>query len=360
MIFCLASCDNSNTNKDNTSTIDEYLDKYLEDTSKMDEADFITFAEDYANSAKPVYILKDVIDSKIDSISSANYDTIRQSEWVNIIFNIAKYQDLLSVYSYGISFNDDDTIDYEKTIETIGDGVFEQIYESLEKNGLRLTKRNDELYVTTDVLAFIERAGDIQEAFKKYLEIVNEIDTHNFLKNSVINYDNIVHCLVFCDDFMKNQTGDKIWETVYQQYYYQVMMYVGLYGYGGCINEDNSWNVDFEEMANNHIAENPDTIFASIMTKVLEKAKEASESEDFNLDKVQEITDSTFEETTRDLFYEFYKTVYPAQYAQMMAAQENSGENILADGESIEEGEASIESILDEEQQEILEGATPQ
>lgn len=329
MIFCLTSCDmgtNNDKNKTNNAINDEVVNKYLEETKNMDEADFLTFAEEYANSAKPIYVMQKVVDSKIDLISKENYDTVRQAEWVNIIFNIAKFQDLFSIYSYGLDFNDDNTINYESSINQIDDEIFEVIYENMTKNGLKLMRRNDEPYVTTDVEAFLTRVGDVQEAFKEYLQIVNEIDKHDFLRNGVINYDNLAHCMAFSDEFIKNKTDDKIWETVYQQYYYQVMMYTGLYGYGGFVNEDNSFNTDYEEIVNRHISENPNTIFTELMTDILQKVKEASTQEEFNIDKVQSIVDAIFEEKTQDYFYDFYEKIYPSQYAEMKASQEGESD----------------------------------
>lgn len=334
MFISLTACNQSpaanNPTKDNKDATE-----YIQKVKDMDEADFITYIQEYASAAKTVPILYQVVDSKINSISEENYELVRQTEWVSIIYNIAKFQDLIEIYNYGLVFNDDDTFNYEETVAKIGDGVFENIYQGLVDNNLKLIRRNDAPYVTTDVPAFIKRAGNIGEAFKGYLEIVNEIDNHYFIKNGKVSYENLVYCMTFSDKFLKTYTDDQIWETVYQQFYYQMMMYTGLYQVGGFMNEDKSYNVDFEAIVEKDIAEHPDTLFAEAMTSVLEAVKAQDKTNGWNLDILQLIVDEAVEKVTDTYFRDFYKNVYPDRYQQMIES-----EKLQNEGLTIEDGTA--------------------
>lgn len=340
MVLSLAACgQNANTVPDTQTAKYESLNtqKYLDEVKNMDEADFITYAQSFAASAKPTKILYDVVDSKIEGISAENKEILRQAEWVSIIYNIAKYQDLLTVYSNGLVYNDDSSLNYEATVANVGDGVFEEIYKNIIDSDLKVMERNDALYITTNVPNFIERAGnDINDAFKGYLSVVNEIDNHHFLKDEKVNYDNLAHCMIFSDEFLKTHNNDQIWETVYQQFYYQGMMYVGLYELGGFMNEDGSYNPDFETIVQKHIDENPDTLFAKIMTCVLEKVKIQKDGE-WNYDTLQLVFDECINTYMDEYYMNFLKIVYPEEYEMIMSSSNNSEENIvLSDGTTSE------------------------
>ena len=357
MALSMVACGNNTTNEIQYDSLN--TDKYLEEVASMDEADFLTYIQDYALSAKPTYILYDIVDSKMDTISEANRETVRQTEWVSLVYNIAKYKDLVSIYSEGIVFNDDETFNYEESIANIGDGTFEDIYNDMLACGLVICKRNDNIYVTTDVISFVNRAGeDIGDAFRDYISIVNEIDKYSFLRDGIVNYENIEHCLVFSDNFLKTHKTDKIWETVYQQYYYQTLMYTGLYEIGGFFNEDGSYNPDFEGLLTEAINEHPNTLFAEIMKltmdDVLAYVAQNSESS-FDYDVLQTILDNAFTEVLDPYYFEFLKVNYPEEYEEIMdsiALEESIIENdnsIYYEGDTSENAEDSTDESTDAE-----------
>ena len=301
---------------------------YIEQVKSMDEETYISYIQEYANSAKPRNILYSIVDSRKDLMNDKNHELIRQTEWVSTVFNIAKYQDLIGVYDYGLVYNDDDSFNYEETVKKIGDGLFEKIYESMTKDGFKVMRRNDALYVTTDVPAFLERAGDVSENFKGYLNIVNEIDNNHFIREGKVNYDNLVHCMTFADNYLKTYTDDIIWETVYQQFYYQTMMYVGLYGVGGFMNEDGSYNPDFETRVSEDIKANQNTLFADIMQRTLEGVKNQSTGE-WNSNTLQLTLDDCINEVMDQYWLDFYKNTDPDTYNELIEQAQSSQEGIV-------------------------------
>lgn len=296
----LTGCSSKSDSNDNSAIL-------IKDTKAMNDSEFMEWIQSYATSAKPINTLFKVVDAKMSSIADENKQSIREMEWVNIIYNIAKYQDLMDTYSYGLSFNDDGTFNYEESKKTINDPVFNSVYEDgIKNNNLELMWKNDAVYVTTDVLSFKNRISqNVSDAFKDYLDVVNKCDETYFIKDGKVFYDNIESCLIFEQDFLSKHLDDQLWDTVFQQYYSQSMMYLGLYGTGGFGNDDGTLNETFYDTINAAIERNKDSKFGILMSEVVAQVKVQT---DFSLDALDVILSSAMDKAFGEELAQYNET----------------------------------------------------
>ena len=272
LIFSLAACSQTPPATEESNDLEAMGAQLIEQTKDMTREEYLNFAGEYALNAREIVPFSMMNEAKKPELSPEDIISVYQFEWVNIIYNISKYQSLLGTYSHMLQFNDDGTLDYEATKALITDGVFEAMYEGMTENGLKVLWRNDSVYVTTDVMAFKEKVkNDVDKSFTDYLDIVHNTDSVHFIKDSKLNYDNILSCMIFEENFLREHQENELWETIYQQFYAQLMMYTGLYGTGGFFNEDGSYNSDFETRFKQDIEANYGTYFASIGAAVIDQ-----------------------------------------------------------------------------------------
>ena len=280
LVFSLAACSQTPQVTEAPNNLETMGAELIEQTKDMTREEYLNFAGDYALNAKEIVPFSMVNAAKKAELSPEDIISVYQFEWVNIIYNISKYQSLLGTYSHMLQFNDDGTLDYEATKALITDGVFEAMYEGMTENGLKVLWRNDSVYVTTDVLAFKEKVkDDVDKSFTDYLDIVHNTDSVHFIKDSKLNYDNILNCMIFEEGFLREHQENELWETIYQQFYAQFMMYTGLYGTGGFLNEDGSYNSDFETRFKQDIEANYGTYFASVGAAIIDQLAGVNKSE---------------------------------------------------------------------------------
>lgn len=279
-ISVLAGCNSNETIENNNSDVQKMGEELIQETKDMTEEEYLNFAGQYALDAREIVPFQIVNDAKLSQLSEGAIINVFQFEWVNTIYNISKYQSLLSTYSHALSFNDDGTLNYEETTKSVTDGVFQAMYKGMTDNGLQVLWKNDSVYVTTDVIAFRDRVKDyVDEPFVDYIDIVAHTDAAEFIKDGKINYDEILGCMIFEEDFLRNHQTNELWETIYQQFYAQMMMYTGLYGTGGFFNDDGSYNSDFETRFKNDIEANYGTYFAAVGAAIIDQLSTSNKDE---------------------------------------------------------------------------------